>query len=80
MFSYPLTAINKNGLIEIFEALAHYPNVMMIKNGDFTVDAHSLIGVLTLDIHKPMELVLDEEHDESFLETISQFIPAQQAS
>ncbi|MED9969772.1 MAG: hypothetical protein UFA98_07185 [Ruminococcus sp.] len=80
MYSVPITAINKNGLIEIFETLAQFPNVMMIRSGDYTVDAHSLIGVFSLDINKPLEIILDEAPGENFLNAISKFIPAQQVS
>lgn len=76
----PITAINKNGLIEIFETLAQFPNVMMIKNGDYTVDAHSLIGVFSLDINKPLEIMLDDEPSDEFLNAVSKFIPAKQVS
>ena len=45
----PIAAENKNGLIEIFETLAKFPDVMMmLKSGDYTVDAHSLIGVFSI--------------------------------
>ena len=41
-----IAAENKNSLIDIFETLSHFPNIMMmIKSGEYTVDAHSLIGV-----------------------------------
>lgn len=80
MFSLPISAINKNGLIEIFETLSHFPNVMMIKSGDYTVDAHSLIGVFSLDINKPIELILDKEPDDNLKSAISKFLPAKQVS
>ena len=80
MYSVPITAINKNGLIEIFETLAQFQNVMMIRSGDYTVDAHSLIGVFSLDINNPREIILDETPDEGFMNAISKFIPAKQVS
>ena len=80
LYSLPISAVNKNGLIEIFETLSHFPNVMMIKSGDYTVDAHSLIGVLTLDINKPMELILEEEPDFYLKSAVSKFVPTKQAS
>ena len=77
MFSLPITAINKNGLIDMFETLSHFPNiVMMIRSGNYTVDAHSLIGVFSLDISKPIELLLEKEPDENFKNAISRFVPA----
>lgn len=77
MFTLPISAINKNGLIDIFETLAQFPNMMMmIKSGEYTVDAHSLIGVFSLDINKPIELLLDSEPDEEFKNAISRFLTA----
>ena len=77
MFSLPISAVNKNGLIDIFETLAQFPNIMMmIRSGDYTVDAHSLIGVFSLDINKPIELLLEKEPDDSFKDAIARFTPA----
>lgn len=77
MFSLPISAINKNGLIDIFETLSRFPDtMMMIKSGDYTVDAHSLIGVFSLDINKPIELLLDREPDEELMSAVSRFTPA----
>lgn len=73
----PISAKNKNGLIEIFETLAHFPNLMMmLRSGDYIVDAHSLIGVFSIDVSKPIELLLENEPDDRFKEAISKFIPA----
>ena len=49
---------------------------MMIKSGEYTVDAHSLIGVFSIDVSQPMELLLENEPDDSFKEAVSKFIPA----
>ena len=71
MYSLPISAMNKNGLMEIFEILSHYPSQMMLRNGDITVDAHSLIGVFSLDIHKPIELLMQQEPSESLKNALS---------
>lgn len=72
-----IAAENKNSLIDIFETLSHFPNIMMmIKSGEYTVDAHSLIGVFSLDINKPFELLLDNEPSDEFKEAISKFVLA----
>ena len=73
MYSMSISAMNKNGLMEIFETLSHFPNQILIKNGDYTVDAHSLIGVFSLDINKPIELIMDKEPDDSFKQAVSKF-------
>ena len=72
-----IAAENKNSLIDIFETLSHFPNIMMmIKSGEYTVDAQSLIGVFSLDINKPFELLLDNEPSDEFKEAISKFVLA----
>ncbi len=77
MFSMPITAKNKSGLIEIFETLANFPDqLMMLKSGEYTVDAHSIIGVFSIDVTKPMELLLENEPDDSFKSAVSKFVPA----
>lgn len=74
LFSVLMAVKNKNGLIEIFETLSHFPNLMMmLKSGEYTVDAHSLMGVFAIDISKPFELILESEPDNSFKEAISGF-------
>ena len=73
MYTLPISVINKNGLMEIFEILSHFPYQMMLRNGDYSVDAHSLIGVFSLDIKKPIELMMEHEPDEVFLQAISKF-------
>lgn len=74
MYSLPISAMNKNGLMEIFEILSHYPSQMMMRSGDITVDAHSLIGVFSLDIHKPVELLMEHEPSESLKNALSSFV------
>lgn len=49
LFSVPVSVKNKKEMIDMFETLAHFPDtVMMLRNGDNTVDAHSLMGFLQL--------------------------------
>ncbi len=77
LFSMPIVAKNKNGLIEIFETLSHFPDVlMMLRSGDYTVDAHSLIGVFSIDVSRPMELLLEKEPDDEFKQAVMRFVPA----
>ena len=77
LFSMPIIAKNKSGLIEIFETLAKFPDVMMmLRSGDYTVDAHSLIGVFSIDVSRPMELILENEPDDDLKQAVTKFIPA----
>ncbi len=76
MFSISVFADSKNALMDIFNTLSNYKQNILIKNGGCTVDAHSLIGVLSLDTSKPIELVMDNKPDNSFIEAVSKFVPA----
>ena len=56
MFSVPVSVKNKKEMIDMFETLAHFPDtVMMLRNGDNTVDAHSLMGFFAIDEKIPIE-------------------------
>ena len=74
MISMPVAVENKNSMIEMFEILAHFPNLlMMIKSGENTVDAHSIMGIFTIDETKPIELLFESEPDEKFKQAIAKF-------
>lgn len=79
MFSQSIFATNKNALIELFETVSRFPDLMMIRCGDYTVDAHSIIGVFSLDISKPMELISEQQPDDRFMQAIAKFVPAKAA-
>ena len=56
MFSVPISVKNKKEMIDMFETLAHFPDtVMMLRNGDNTVDAHSLMGCLLYTSPSPRD-------------------------
>ena len=46
---------------------------ILLKCGDIIVDAHSLIGVFSLDTGKPIELIMENEPDDSFKQAVSRF-------
>lgn len=76
MFSLSVFAESKKVLLEIFETLSRFHNNILMKCGDIIVDAHSLIGVFSLDTNKPIELIMEKEPDEAFLMAVSRFAPA----
>ncbi len=76
MYSLEIVAKNKSGLIEIFEALSHFPDtMMMLKSGEYTVDAHSIIGVYSIDVTRPIELIFETEPTDEIKQTVEKFIP-----
>lgn len=44
-----------------------------ITSGRFTVDAKSIMGVLSLDISKPINFIYDEREEDSKIESISKY-------
>ena len=73
MFSLSISAGSKNVLLEIFETLSKYSHNILLRCGDIIVDAHSLIGVFSLDVNKPIELIMENEPDDSFIQAVSKF-------
>ena len=72
MFSVPVSVKNKKEMIDMFETLAHFPDtVMMLRNGDNTVDAHSLMGFFAFE--EKIELLLESEPDDNLKQAISKF-------
>lgn len=75
LFSVPVSVKNKKEMIDMFETLAHFPDtVMMLRNGDNTVDAHSLMGFFAIDEKIPIELLLESEPDDNLKQAISKFV------
>ncbi len=73
MFSLSVLAESKKVLLELFETLQKFSNNILLKCGDIIVDAHSLIGVFSLDTGKPIELIMENEPDDSFKQAVSRF-------
>lgn len=44
-----------------------------LKSGDYTIDGHSIIGIISLDITKPIEVILENNVSEELIEIIKQY-------
>lgn len=44
-----------------------------LKNGDYEIDGHSIMGILSLDMTQPIELIAGFEPNEEFLNDIKPF-------
>lgn len=74
MFSMPVALKSKNSMVDMFETIAHFPNlIVMVKSGDNEVDAHSLMGFFSIDPATPFELLFESEPDIEFKKAISKF-------
>lgn len=45
-----------------------------LKNGDYLIDGHSIMGLLSLDLTQTTELVTDKEPTEEFIKDMAQFM------
>ena len=64
-------------IMDVFEIFTKFPHeTIMIKNGDVAIDGHSIMGFFSLDINKPVELVLSSEPTESFTNALSKYMVA----
>ncbi len=46
---------------------------VILNSGDYSIDGHSIIGILSLDITKPIEVVLKENATDEIIEIIKQY-------
>lgn len=44
-----------------------------LKSGDYCIDGHSIIGIISLDISKPIEIVADGNVSDELIEIIKQY-------
>mgnify|MGYP002553016044 CR=1 FL=1 len=77
MFNIPITITSQKEIMDVFEIFTKFPHeTIMIKNGDVAIDGHSIMGFFSLDINKPVELVLSSEPTESFTNALSKYMVA----
>ncbi|MGN0499631.1 MAG: hypothetical protein ACI4HK_00630 [Ruminococcus sp.] len=77
MYNMPITITNKSEIMDVFEIFTRFPHeTIMIKNGDVAIDGHSIMGFFSLDINKPVELILSSEPSESFTNALSKYMVA----
>lgn len=75
MFNIPISITSRNEIMDIFEIFTKFPHdSVMIKNGDNTIDAHSIMGFFSLDISKPVEVLMHKEPDNDMTKALSKYI------
>ena len=53
---------------------AKYPHIRITLNhNEYSIDAHSIIGILSLDLTKPIDLEADGVNIDSFIEALKPF-------
>lgn len=46
---------------------------ILLKSGDYAIDGHSIIGILSLDFTKPIEVEATGNISDKFIDTIAQY-------
>ncbi len=56
------------------EMTAKYPNIrIMLSCRDYSVDAHSIIGILSLDLAQPIQLEAEGEHIDDLISDLQPY-------
>ena len=69
--------IRLNGVDDIrafVNAIATCEYDLDLKNGRYVVDAKSIMGIFSLDLSSPLELVIYGQHEDEVVERIRKFI------
>lgn len=69
--------IRLNGVDDIrafVNAVATCEYDLDLKNGRYVVDAKSIMGIFSLDLSSPLDLVIYGEHEDEVVERIKKFI------
>lgn len=75
LFSIQIAIENKQDIMNIYEILTKFPNeAMLIKCGENTIDAHSIMGFFSLDTSSPLELMLYSEPSDELKNALSQYV------
>lgn len=64
---------NVNQIKELVQAVTSSPYDIDIASGRYIIDAKSILGIFSLDIEKPMEVIIHGEDCEEILEELRQF-------
>ena len=63
-----------NQIKELVQAVATSPDDIDIASGRYVIDAKSILGIFSLDMEKPMELIIHGEDCEETLAQIKSFM------
>lgn len=72
---------NSTILIKDIETAREFVNKMgrfmdtriTLKSGDYSIDGHSIIGIISLDITKPIDVELENNVSDELIEIIKQY-------
>lgn len=74
MFMKKIMITNPDEAKKFVDIANKYQDVpIQLKNGDYVIDGHSIMGILSLDMSQPTELVTDLDPTQEFLKDMELF-------
>lgn len=59
---------------EFVDKMAQFMDTeVTLNSGDYSIDGHSIIGIISLDITQPIEVVIGDNASDELLDTIKQY-------
>ena len=59
---------------EFVDKMAQFMDTeVTLNSGDYSIDGHSIIGIISLDITKPIEVIIGDNATDELLGTIKQY-------
>ena len=75
MFTKEVQIANPEEAKKFVDIASKYQGITInLKNGDYLIDGHSIMGLLSLDLSQPTELVTDIEPSQAFLNDMAPFM------
>lgn len=74
MFMKKIMITNPDEAKKFVDIANKYQDVpIQLKNGDYVMDGHSIMGILSLDMSQPTELITDLDPTQEFLKDMEAF-------
>ena len=74
MFNGKIHIKNVEEARAFFEMTARYPDLRItLESDEYKVDGHSIIGILSLDLSRPLTISADGEDTEAFIDDLQPF-------
>lgn len=75
MFTKEVQIANPEEAKKFVDIASKYQGITInLKNGDYLIDGHSIMGLLSLDLSQATELVTDIEPSQAFLNDMAPFM------
>lgn len=74
MLAATISLSNLNDIKAFMEITTKYNHIpMKLLNDNYNIDAHSVIGIISLDISKPITLKIDSDYSDELISDLAPF-------